>query len=170
MNAPHPMTAQPPAVADLSDAHPECAIVAPGLRDFGGRRRFHGPIRTLKVFEDNALVRVVLERPGGGAVLVVDGGGSLRCALVGGLLGELAVKHGWAGLIIHGCVRDSVELGMQPLGVRALATSPRKSAKGTHGGQTDVAVEFLGARFEPGAFVYADEDGILISAVTLHAT
>jgi regulator of ribonuclease activity A len=158
-----------PAVADLSDAHPDCAIVVPGLRDFGGRSRFHGPIRTLKVFEDNALVRATLEQPGEGAVLVIDGGGSLRCALVGGLLGELAVNHGWAGMIIHGCVRDSVELAAQPLGVRALATCPRKSDKGVHGGKRDVAVEFLGVRFEPGAFVYADEDGILISPVVLHA-
>ncbi|HRQ64308.1 MAG TPA: ribonuclease E activity regulator RraA [Xanthomonadaceae bacterium] len=159
-----------PAVADLSDAHPDCLIAAPGLFDFGGRRSFHGPIRTLKVFEDNALVRAALEQPGAGAVLVVDGGGSLRCALVGGLLGEMAVKHGWAGLIVHGCVRDSVELAMLPLGVRALAACPRKSAKGTHGGQPDLPVEFLGIRWLPGAWAYADEDGILVSPQKLHAT
>ncbi len=170
MSAPHRDTAQAPAVADLSDAHPECAVVAPGLMDFGGRRRFHGPIRTLKVFEDNALVRAALETAGNGAVLVIDGGASLRCALVGGLLGELAVNNGWAGIIIHGCVRDSVELAAQPLGVRALATCPRRSDKGVHGGKRDVAVEFLGVRFEPGAWVYADEDGILISPLSLHAT
>jgi regulator of ribonuclease activity A len=157
-----------PAVADLSDAHPECAIVAPALHDFGGRRRFHGPMRTLKVFEDNALVRAALETPGNGAVLVIDGGGSLRCALVGGLLGALAVRNGWAGMIVHGCVRDCVELAAQPLGVRALAACPRKSDKGAHGGRSAVPLDFLGVHWEPGAWVYADEDGILISPQSLH--
>ncbi len=151
------------AVADLSDAHPDCLILAPGLADFGGAHRFAGPIRTLKVFEDNALVRSTLETPGEGAVLVVDGGGSLRCALVGGMLGELAVNNGWAGIVVHGCVRDVVELRAQPVGVRALACHPRKSAKGAHGGVADGAVEFLGVRMTFGDWLYADEDGILIS-------
>ena len=151
------------AVADLSDAHPECPILAPGLQDFGGKHRFAGPIRTLKVFEDNALVRSTLETPGNGAVLVVDGGGSLRCALVGGMLGELAVNNGWAGIVVHGCVRDVVELRAQAVGIRALASHPRKSAKGTHGGVADVMVEILGARMTSGHWLYADEDGILVS-------
>lgn len=151
------------AVADLSDAHPECPILAPGLHDFGGAPRFSGPIRTLKVYEDNALVRAALETTGQGAVLVVDGGGSLRCALVGGLLGELAVNNGWAGIVVHGCVRDAAELRALPVGVRALATHPRKSAKGAHGGVADVTVEILGARMASGHWLYADEDGILVS-------
>ena len=118
-------------VADLSDAHPHCPIVRPGLHNFGGHTRFFGPIKTLKVFEDNALVRAELEQAGHGAVLVVDGGGSQRCALVGGLLGELAVQNGWAGIVVNGCVRDVVELRDQPLGVRALASHPRMAAPPT---------------------------------------
>lgn len=151
------------AVADLSDAHPECPILAPGLHDFGGRARFAGPIRTLKVFEDNALVRSTLESAGNGAVLVVDGGGSLRCALVGGMLGELALRNGWSGIVVHGCVRDVAELRALPLGVRALACHPRKSAKGAHGGVADGMLEILGARMTSGHWLYADEDGILVS-------
>lgn len=155
------------AVADLSDAHPDATICAPLFRDFGGRRRFHGPIRTLKVFEDNALVRITLETPGDGAVLVVDGGGSLRCALVGGNLGALALTHGWAGIVVNGCVRDSAELASQAIGIKALASHPRKSDKGAHGGLIDRPVEFAGARFVPGHWLYADEDGILLAPQAL---
>ena len=155
-------------VADLSDAHPHCPVVRPGLHDFGGHSRFFGPIKTLKVFEDNALVRAELEQPGHGAVLVVDGGGSLRCALVGGLLGEMAVQNGWAGIVVNGCVRDVVELRDQPLGIRALASHPRKSAKGMHGGAANLVVHFLDASFMPGHWLYADEDGILLSTLPLH--
>ncbi|MFA5683818.1 MAG: ribonuclease E activity regulator RraA [Lysobacteraceae bacterium] len=151
------------AVADLSDAHPEAAVCEPLFRDYGGRRRFHGPIRTLKVFEDNAQVRAMLETAGDGAVLVIDGGGSLRCALVGGNLGQLAVRNDWAGIIVHGCVRDSAELAQQAVGVKALASHPRKSAKGLHGAQADQPVSFAGVRFTPGQWLYADEDGILVS-------
>lgn len=156
-----------PAVADLSDAYPEAAVCAPLFRDFGGRRRFHGPIRTLKVFEDNALVRITLETPGEGAVLVIDGGGSLRCALVGGNLGALAVANGWSGILVNGCVRDGVELAGQAIGIKALASHPRKSDKGAHGGQIDRPVEFAGVRFVPGHWLYADEDGILIAPQAL---
>lgn len=156
------------AVADLSDAHPQCPIVDPLFRDFGASRRFYGPIRTVKVYEDNARVRDALEQPGHGAVLVVDGGGSLRCALVGGLLGELAVNNGWAGIVINGCVRDVVELAAQPLGVRALAAHPRKSKKGSYGGEVDLPLHFAGAHFVPGHWLYADEDGMLLSATALH--
>ena len=155
------------AVADLSDAHPHCAVLLPGLQSFGGRAAFCGPARTLKVFEDNALVRTTLEQPGHGAVLVVDGGGSQRCALVGGLLGELAVKHGWSGIIVYGCVRDRRELAACELGVLALASHPRKSEKGSFGGQQDVVLQMLGARIAPGDWIYADEDGVLVSALAL---
>ncbi len=99
------------ATTDLSDAHPEAQVCEPLFRDFGGRKAFHGAIKTLKVFEDNALVRATLETPGEGRVLVVDGGGSKRCALVGGNLGALAVKNGWVGIVVYGYVRDSGELG-----------------------------------------------------------
>ncbi|MCB1554590.1 MAG: ribonuclease E activity regulator RraA [Xanthomonadales bacterium] len=155
------------AVTDLSDAHPDCAVLRPGLLHFGGLRRFHGPARTLKVFEDNALVRATLEQAGDGGVLIVDGGGSMRCALVGGMLGELAVQNGWHGIIVHGCVRDSLELAAQQVGVMALGTHPRKSMKGAFGGQADVPVQFLDATIPPGAWVYADEDGVLVSAQRL---
>ncbi len=150
------------AVADLSDRHPDAPICAPLFRDFGGKRRFGGPIRTLKLFEDNALLRATLETGGGGAVLVVDGGGSLRCALVGGNLAELGVRNGWSGILVNGCVRDSVELAAQPIGVKALATHPRKSAKGLHGGAADVPVSFADVRFVPGHWLYADEDGVIV--------
>jgi regulator of ribonuclease activity A len=120
------------ATTDLSDAHPQAQVCDPVFRDFGGRSAFHGPIQTLKIFEDNALVRATLETPGEGRVLVVDGGGSLRCALVGGNLGVLAVRNQWAGIVVNGCVRDLAELGAQALGIKALAAHPRKSEKGLH--------------------------------------
>jgi len=162
------MAAANPATADLSDAHPEIQVCAPVFRDFGGRAAFHGPIATVKVFEDNALVRATLETPGAGRVLVVDGGGSLRCALVGGMLGELAVKNGWAGIIVNGCVRDTAELAAQDVGVKALAAHPRKSEKGLHSGMADRVVEFAGVRFQPGAWLYADADGIVIADRAIH--
>jgi regulator of ribonuclease activity A len=156
------------STADLCDAHPDLQICAPLFRDFGGRTWFHGRIATVKVFEDNAQVRAALESPGDDRVLVVDGGGSLRCALVGGQLGELAVKNRWAGLLVFGCVRDCRELAAQPLGVRALAAHPRKSSKGLHGGESNHPVEFAGVRFAPGAWLYADADGIVVAATAVH--
>jgi regulator of ribonuclease activity A len=157
------------ATADLCDAHPDVQVCAPVFRDFGGAAAFHGPIATLKVFEDNALVRTTLELPGRGRVLVVDGGGSLRCALVGGNLGSLALANGWAGLLVHGCVRDSAELASQPIGIKALAVHPRKSERGLHLGHADRVVEFAGVRFAPGAWLYADADGVVVAAQAIHA-
>ncbi|MGQ0799979.1 MAG: ribonuclease E activity regulator RraA [Pseudomarimonas sp.] len=156
--------AQTQTVADLADAHPAAAICAPLFRDFGGVKGFAGPIRTVKLFEDNSLLRSVLETPGEGAIIVVDGGGSLRCALFGGNLGALALKNGWAGVIIYGCVRDSVELAQQAIGIKALATHPLKSDKGLHGGQLDCPVTFADVTFVPGHWLYADEDGVLVLA------
>jgi regulator of ribonuclease activity A len=152
--------------ADLCDAFPEVEVAEPGLRDYGGRRRFGGPIRTLKVFEDNTLVRQALEQPGQGHVLVVDGGGSLRCALLGDVLAELAVKNGWAGVILYGALRDSEALGQLPLGVKALGTHPRKSHKRGEG-QGQVPVRFLGVTFHPGHHVYGDADGLVVAARAL---
>src|SRR4051812_191976 len=117
------------ATTDLSDAHPEAQVCDPVFQAYGGRPAFAGPIATLKVFEDNALVRDALERPGDGRVLVVDGGGSLRCALLGGNLAVLAAENGWAGVVINGAVRDVDEIDAQPIGVRALAAMPRRSHK-----------------------------------------
>lgn len=156
------------ATTYFSDAHPEAQVCEPLFSDFGGRRAFHGPIATLKVFEDNGPVRALLETPGDGRVLVVDGGGSLRCALVGGLLGALAVEKGWAGLLVHGCVRDREELARCDLGVKALAAHPRKSAKGLHGGQADRPVFFAAVHFRPGGWLYADADGIVVSDGAIH--
>ena len=136
------------------------------FRQFGGRRAFAGPIRTVRTFEDNALVRRVLSTDGGGAVLVVDGGASLRVALVGDMIAALGVAHGWAGLVIYAAVRDSAALAQLEIGVKALGTNPLKSAKNATG-EIDVPVTFGGVTFEPGAMLYSDDDGILVSATAL---
>ncbi|MGB2942606.1 MAG: ribonuclease E activity regulator RraA [Candidatus Macondimonas sp.] len=151
------------ATTDLSDAHPDAIQVAePMFRDFGGQRAFHGAIATVKLFEDNALVRSILETPGAERVLVVDGGGSMRCALLGDQLAELAVRNGWAGVVVYGCIRDSEAIGQLPLGVKALATHPLKSIKRGEG-QREIPVRFAGVHFRPGAWLYADGDGLIVS-------
>ncbi|HEY5789682.1 MAG TPA: ribonuclease E activity regulator RraA [Gammaproteobacteria bacterium] len=153
--------------ADLYDAHADALQVAsPLFRDYGGRRRFHGPVATLKVFEDNSLVRAALAEPGAGRVLVVDGGGSLRCALLGDQLARLGVDHGWAGVVVYGCIRDAEVLAGMPLGVKALATHPAKSVKRGEG-QRDLPVSFAGVTFAPGAWLCADADGIVVSPTPL---
>jgi regulator of ribonuclease activity A len=148
--------------ADLVDEHGEtlqsCDLQ---LRQFGRRRRFHGPIRTVSCFEDNALVKKVLSEPGNGAVLVVDGGGSLHTALVGDLIAGLAQDNGWAGLVVNGVVRDTEALAGLDLGIKALGSNPRKSAK-LAAGQVDVAVSFGGVTFRPGEHLYSDEDGVVV--------
>jgi regulator of ribonuclease activity A len=147
--------------ADLCDAHPEAILVAdPIFRDYGGVRLFHGRVATLKVHEDNVLVRKALEEPGEGRVLVVDGGGSLRCALVGDQLAAIAHQNGWAGLVVHGCIRDAEEIARNPIGLKALATNPRKSAK-KGAGDRGVPVTIAGITFAPSGFVYADDDGVI---------
>ncbi len=156
------------ATTDLSDAHPDAQVCEPLFADYGGRRAFHGPIATLKVFEDNGAVRAALEAPGGGRVLVVDGGGSRRCALVGGLLGKLAEQNGWAGVVVYGCVRDVGELAQCAVGIKAIAAHPKKSEKGLHGGRGDRPVSFAGVTFRPGAWLYADADGIVVGERPLH--
>ena len=148
--------------ADLVDEHGEalqsCDLQ---LRQFGGRRRFHGPLRTVACFEDNTLVRQVLSEPGDGAVLVVDGGGSLHTALVGDLIAGLAQANGWAGVVVHGAVRDTEALGGLAIGIKALGSNPRKSAKAATG-QIDVPVRFGGVTFRPGEHLYSDEDGVVV--------
>jgi regulator of ribonuclease activity A len=153
--------------ADLSDADPQAQIADPLFRDFGLLTMFHGPVATLKVFEDNALVRTLLEEPGAGRVLVVDGGGSMRCALVGGNLAQLGVSNGWHGLLVFGCIRDSEEIRAMPIGVKALATHPRRSEKGLHAGHRDRPVSFAGVTFRSGQWLYADPDGIVVSEIPL---
>ena len=149
--------------ADLCDAYPEAVQVAePVFREYGGLAKFAGPIETLAVFEDNALVRQTLETEGRGRVLVVDGSGSVRCALVGGRLASLAHANGWAGLVLNGGVRDSAELSQVAIGIRALSTAPRRSGK-TGTGRKGGTVTFAGVAFIPRAFLYADGDGLLVA-------
>lgn len=154
--------------ADVCDAHPqEVEVAEPILRHFGGRRRFHGKTVTIKVYEDNVLVRKAVESPGEGRILVVDGGGSTRRALLGDRLGARAADNGWAGIIINGCVRDSAELVEIGLGVLAIGTNPMKSNKNGDG-DTGVSVSFAGITIRPDQYVYADEDGWLVAQKALH--
>lgn len=150
------------ATADLYDERgDELDSLALPLLDLGGRRAFDGPIRTIRCHRDNALVKAVLATPGDGAVLVIDGGGSLESALVGDLIAASAVEHGWAGLIVHGAVRDRVALATLPLGIKALGSNPRKSAK-RGAGELDVPLTIAGVLFSPGRHVWSDPDGILV--------
>jgi regulator of ribonuclease activity A len=151
-----------PATTDLCDEHPGIQVCEPIFQAFGGRPAFSGPLTTLKVFEDNTLVREVVGQPGEGRVLVVDGGGSLRCSLFGGNLAVAAATNGWAGVVVHGCVRDVAELAGQPIGVRALAAFPRKSERGLHSGQSGLPVIFAGVVFREGEWLCADEDGVVV--------
>lgn len=156
------------ATTDLCDAHEgKVRVAAPIFRSFGGKAAFHGPIATLKLFEDNGLVRQTLDTPGQGRVLVIDGGGSLRRALLGDQLAALAVKNGWAGLVIWGAIRDAAAIGTMDLGVFALATIPLKTVK-KNLGETDVPVSFAGVDFCPGEWLYADADGVIVSSTALH--
>ncbi len=150
--------------ADLCDEHDNLHVAEPMFRIFGKHRAFHGPIATVKCHEDNSRVREALEEPGEGRVLVVDGGGSMRKALLGDMLGDLAVKNGWAGVVVNGCIRDSDAIDRLDLGVRALATIPVKSIK-RGDGQRDVSVSFAGVTFRPGEHLYADADGIVVAPV-----
>ncbi len=153
---------------DLCDQHEaelgsSVRVVAPLFRSFGGRPRFAGQIVTLKLFEDNSLVREALGEDGRGKVLVVDGGGSLRCALVGDQLAVLAAKNAWEGIVVYGCIRDSAAIEGIDIGLRALATHPQKSIK-KGVGDRNVAVTFGGVSFRPGEWLYADEDGVVVAA------
>lgn len=162
-----------PTTADLCDAHEtklddgSLRVLPAVFRDYGKRTAFHGRAATLRLFEDNSLVRETLATPGEGRVLVIDGGGSLRCALVGGNLATLAAQNGWAGFVVYGAVRDVGELILCDLGVRALGTHPRKSRK-AGAGQRGVAVDIAGVTVRPGDWVYADLDATLVSTDALH--
>ena len=157
-----------PATADLYDTHGEALrVLAPIFRDYGGLRTFAGEVVTLKVYEDNSLVRAALEEAGHGRVLVVDGGGSLRCALVGDNLAELGHKNGWAGIVVYGCIRDSAPIGAIGIGVKAIATHPRKSVKKGEG-ERNVSLRFAEVVIEPGDYLYADVDGVVLAKTKLH--
>ena len=156
------------ATADLCDAHPDQVKVCQiPFRSFGQVSAFNGPIRTLSVLDDNALVRQVLERPGQGAVLVVNGGGSLKRALVGDNLASLAIDNGWAGIVVHGAVRDSAVLNTMDVGVKAVGTIPVRADRDAIG-EIDIPTAFGGVIFTPGDWLYADADGVIVSAERLH--
>jgi len=150
------------ATADLYDERgDELDSLALQFHDIGGRTAFDGPVRTVRCHRDNALVKQVLATPGAGAVLVVDGGGSLESALVGDLIAASALDNDWAGIIVHGAIRDREAIGRLDLGVKALGSNPRKSAKAGVG-EVDVPVTIAGVVFRPGAHVWADADGVLV--------
>ena len=151
------------ATADLFDNHAdELEVCAPIFLDFGGHTDFYGPIRTLKVFENFGITKSTLATDGKGHVLVIDGGGSLRCAMLGDKLAQLAIDHNWKGILINGCVRDSAAISKLSIGVKALGTNPtRPSPEGE--GQLDVPVRFASVTFHPGHFLYADADGVVLS-------
>ncbi len=169
----------PFATCDLCDAHKgdtsgSFRVLAPVFRDFGSVKAFAGPVETVKCFEDNSLVKAAVdsvgyfETPEGriGKVLVVDGGGSLRKALLGGNLGATAAKNGWAGVVIDGCVRDCAELAEQAVGIRALASNPMPTEKRNQG-QAGIPVQVQGVWIRPGDWLYADADGIVVCATAL---
>ncbi|OYD84079.1 ribonuclease E activity regulator RraA [Azospirillum brasilense] len=150
------------STCDLYDRFEKTARVAdPVFRDFGRRCKFSGAAVTVKCFEDNSRVKEVLGTPGQGKVLVVDGGGGLRAALMGDLIAKDAVKNGWEGVVIHGCVRDAAVLATLDLGIKALAAIPRKTVRNGEG-QKDLPVTLAGIRVNPGDLVFADEDGVLV--------
>jgi regulator of ribonuclease activity A len=156
------------ATADLCDRHEDLLrseqlrIVAPMFHSYGGRASFSGPIETLKLFEDNSFVRKALEQAGNGRVLVIDGGGSLRRALVGDQLAALGAKNGWAAIVVYGCIRDSAAISTMDIGVFALATHPRKTDK-KNVGEAGGTVTFGGVTFTPQNWLYADADGLLVA-------
>lgn len=151
------------ATVDLVDAHKEKLRSCPvQFRNFGGRITFSGPVRTLVCHEDNALIKTVLSDPGDGAILVVDGGGSLRSALMGDVIAGLGQTNGWAGAIINGAVRDVGALREMDFGIKALGSNPMTSAK-TGAGAADVPIVIGGLLIQPGMWAYCDEDGILLS-------
>lgn len=147
---------------DLCDAYPYVDVVEPMFSNFGGRDSFGGQIVTIKCFEDNSLVKEQVEQDGRGKVLVVDGGGSLRRALLGDMLAEKAAKNGWEGIVVYGCIRDVDVIAQTDLGVQALATHPMKTEKRGIG-DLNIPVTFGGVTFVPGEYLYADNNGIIVS-------
>jgi len=167
------MSSQPAVVStcDLCDEHKndesgQFRVLPPVFKAFGGLAAFCGPVSTVKVFEDNTWVKQAVDSPGEGRVLVVDGGGSLRRALVGGNLAKAAARNGWAGIVVDGCVRDVAELNVEAVGIRALALMPLPTEKRGEG-QRDVAVQIQGVWVRPGDWLYADADGIVVSSKPL---
>lgn len=163
--------AEPLPVCDLCDAHRndssgQFRVLPPVFRNFASVTSFSGQVRTVRCFEDNSLVKAAVDGPGNGQVLVVDGGASLRRALVGGNLGAAAARNGWAGVVVNGCVRDVAELAPLPIGILALASIPMPPDKRGEG-QSDVPVLVQGVWVRPGDWLYADDDGVVVSSRAL---
>ncbi len=154
--------------ADLLDDNEDKAlqVVQPGFLSYGANKRFSGSISTIRTFEDNSLVREAVAEAGNGRVLVVDSGGSTRCAMLGDMLAEKAMTNGWSGVVIYGLIRDSADINEMAIGVRALGTIPIKGVKRGVGFR-DETVHFHDADFVPGHYLYADEDGIILSDTAL---
>ena len=153
--------------ADLCDEFESLVKIAePLFQDYGQLKSFYGEIATVKVFEDNVLVRKTLETEGRKRVLVVDGGASKKVALVGDQLSQIACENGWAGIVVNGCIRDSVEIAKIQIGLKALNTVPKKSVKKGQG-KVDVPVEFAGLVFNPKSYLYADQDGVILAEKNL---
>lgn len=167
------MATAPFVTCDLLDDHPEkdIQVVTPSLdgkffQSYGARKSFGGQVVTVKCFEDNSRVKELLATDGTGKVLVVDGGASMRCALMGDMIAESAVKNHWNGVIIYGCVRDVDAIAELDLGVQALAAIPRKSNRQGMG-ETNIELSFGGVTIQSGQYVYADNNGIVIAKESL---
>lgn len=156
------------STADLYDAHEgKVSVALPMFQSYGLKRQFYGSIYTIKCFEDNTPVGETLRTVNGkGKVLVIDGEGSLRCALVGDLLAAAAIKNEWEGIIVFGCIRDSAAINQMQIGIKALNINPTKSVK-KYPGQKNITVDFANVFFHPNQFIYCDEDGILVSESAL---
>jgi regulator of ribonuclease activity A len=151
-----------PGTCDLYDQFLDAARVPqPVFSDFGGRKRFHGEVATIKCFEDNSRIKELVATAGRGKVLVVDGGGSMRCAVLGDLVAGEALKNGWEGVVVFGCVRDSAALAALDIGIKALGLNPRKSVRRGEG-STDLSLSFAGIHVDPGDVLVADEDGMIV--------
>ena len=160
------------STCDFCDAHKsddsgKFRVMPPVFKDFGGRTRFYGQVLTVKCYEDNSHVKSAVESEGLGRVLVVDGAGSLSRALLGGNLAAAAARNGWAGVVVYGCVRDLSELSALPLGIRALALNPMPTVR-VNQGQTGVSIQVLGVPVHSGDWLYADNDGMVVSAIPIH--
>lgn len=148
---------------DLYDEYlEELQVAAPIFKDFGGKQRFSGQIVTMKALEDNTCLKASFEQDGRGKVLVVDGAGSMRCAMMGDVMASLGASNGWEGVVIFGCIRDSEDVAKVDIGVKALGTIPRKTVKRDQG-VMNIPVRFADVLFQPGEYLYADEDGIVVS-------
>jgi regulator of ribonuclease activity A len=157
------MRTTPDLYDDFEDIATTCSVQ---FRDFGRKKQFSGKIRTVKCRNDNQLFRALMDEPGEGAVAVIDGKGSTEVALIGDVIAAKAAKNGWSGVVILGAVRDVGELANIELGIKALGTNPAKSIKRGEG-SVDAVLHFGGARFEPGHFIYCDENGVLVAPQAL---